>query len=236
MSALCLRALFERTGWQVCRNVSGLDHDAAMKSRKMHAVQRCEEEEAWTTIDTTNTRIAKEPVRVNPVAGLVPAAHLPVRDGVAPPRRDPTHKAARQVAVARPIKDNPAHMSAAMRQRREAARQAGNTTAMSEAPRKTATAPRKGKQADMNAAPRKTAAASHKGKQADTNAAPRLAGAALPAPVGLRPPPAPAEAEDTALPAVPPAHPKSARKNAVTASAFNQGHFSSSRLRWLSSR
>ena len=199
----------------------------------MHAVQHCEEEEAWTTIDTTNTRIAREHARTNPEAGLVPAAHLPVRDGAVPPRQDPTRKAARQAAAARPIKDSPAHMSAAVLRRREAARQTRNTTAMNEA---VAAALLKVKLAAMNAAHRKTAAVPHKGNTAAMSATPLPAETVHLAPAGLRLPPAPAEAGDMDLPAVPPAHPKSARRNAVIASAFNQEHFLSSRLRWSSLR
>ena len=92
------------------------------------------------------------------------------------------------------------------------------------------------KLAAMNAAHRKTATVPHKGNTAAMSATPLPAETVHLAPAGLRLPPAPAEAGDMDLPAVPPAHPKSARRNAVIASAFNQEHFLSSRLRWSSLR
>jgi hypothetical protein len=204
----------------------------------MHTVQACEEEETWTTIDTTDTRIAREPAQANPEAGLAPAVHPPARDGVVPPQDDPIRKAARQAAAVLPRRGNTAVMSAARLLPAEAAPHRGNlavTIAAQHLPAEAAL--RKDNMADTSAVRLLLAeAALRRGSLAAMSAVPLPAGVALPARAGLRLPPVPAEAEDTVPPAAPPAHPKSARKSVVTVSAFNQEPFSFFRLRWSSLR
>ena len=183
------------------------------------------EEEAWTTIVTTNTRTAKDPAQANPEAGQALVALLPARDGADPPPNDPIDKAAHKATVARHIKGNPADTSAA--QHLPAALRKDNTAAMS---------------APVH---RQAEAALRRDSMAAMSAALLLPEAALPAPHGLRPLPVqlglrrplvPAGAGDIAPPVVLPTDPRNGRRNAVIASAYSRERSSFFRLHWSSSR
>lgn len=190
----------------------------------------CVEEEAWTTIVTTNTRTVREPEQANPEAGLAPAGHPPARDGVVPPLQDRILKATRQAAAGPRIKGSTAGTSAARHLPATMLRK-GNMADTSAAQRPPAAAIPRGNIAAMNAAARRLVeAALHKDNIAVMSAAHLPAEAAPPLPAGLRPPPAPAGAGDTVPPAAVPARQRNGRKNGVTASAFNREHFLFSRL------